>query len=210
MENNPVFVLLAGGKSNRMGVDKGLLKYKQTFWILEQLQRISNSNISTVYIGLGYHYQYYFNAISWLENAQQTPFQFENLRVKVVMNQSPEKGSFSTLQNVLKNISDEKDIIINPIDIPILNSKELNEIISEQNSVVIPNFEGKNGHPIKLNFEFWKNLCGLDLDDKSSRLDYQIKKISPNKISKIEIFDRVITLNINTKKDWLNYLNSLL
>lgn len=208
MKNNHVFILLAGGKSERMGVDKGLLKYKQTFWILEQLHRISESSISTVYLGLGHHYQHYFNAISWLENAQQTPFQFENLSVKVVVNQAPERGSFSTLQNVLKNISDEKNIIINPIDIPILNSKELNKIVLEQNSVIIPNFEGKNGHPIKLSFDFWKNLCELDLDEKSSRLDIQIKKINPNKISKIEVFDRAITLNINTKKDWLNYLKN--
>ena len=50
----------------------------------------------------------------------------------------------------------------------IKNSKELNKIISEQNNVVIPNFEGKNGHPIKLGIDFWKNLCSLDLNDKSS------------------------------------------
>jgi len=210
MKSNPIFVLLAGGKSERMGVDKGLLKYKQTFWILEQLQRISRSNISTVYIGLGYNYQHYFNAISWLKNAQQIPFQFQNLSVNVVLNTKPEKGSFSTLQKVLKNIPDKIDIVINPIDIPILNSIELNNIISKENSVIIPHFEDENGHPIKLNYEFWKQLCSLDLNDKSSRLDYQIKKINPNKISKIEVFDRVITLNINTKKKWLHYLNSSL
>ena len=140
MRNNPIFILLAGGKSERMGVDKGLIKYKQTFWLLEQLQRISNSNISTVYIGLGYHYQHYFNAISWLKNAQEITYSFENLKVKVVINESPEKGTFSTLQSVLKNISDKKEVIINPIDIPILNSKELNKIISIKNNIVIPNF----------------------------------------------------------------------
>ena len=209
MENSPVFILLAGGKSNRMGVDKGLLKYKQTFWILEQLQRISVSNISAVHIGLGYHCQHYFNAISWLEKAQQTSYQFQDLNISVVLNSTPEKGSFSTLQCVLKNISDKKDVIINPIDIPILNSKELNKIISKQNSVVIPNFEGKNGHPIKMNYTFWNHLCELDLKDESSRLDYQIKKENPNKISIIEVLDRVITLNINTKKDWINFTQDL-
>ena len=193
-----------------MGVDKGLIKYKQTFWLLEQLHRISDSNISTVYIGLGYNFQRYFNAISWLKKTQETAYLFEKIKVKVVINKFPEKGSFSTLQNVLNSITEEKDVIINPIDIPVLNSKELNSIISIKNSVVIPHFENKNGHPIKLNFEFWKNLCELDLNNEFLRLDYQIKKINPNKISNIEVFDRVITLNINTKKDWLNYLNSSL
>ena len=50
MENKPVFVLLAGGKSERMGVAKGLLKYEQTFWILEQLNRISKSNIQEIIV----------------------------------------------------------------------------------------------------------------------------------------------------------------
>jgi CTP:molybdopterin cytidylyltransferase MocA len=208
MENNPIFILLAGGKSERMGVDKGLLKYKQTFWILEQLRRISESNISTVYIGLGYNYEHYFNAISWLKSAQDSLFQFEGLSIQVVLNRLPEKGPFSTLQNVLKNIQIESDVVLSPIDTPILSSKELNKIISEQNSVVIPNFEGENGHPIKINYKFWKNLCNLDLNDKSSRLDFQIKKINSIQISKIEVLDREVILNINTKKDWINYLKN--
>ena len=36
MENNTVFILLAGGKSERMGFTKGLLEYKKIFWVLEQ------------------------------------------------------------------------------------------------------------------------------------------------------------------------------
>jgi len=206
MQNKLVFVILAGGKSERMGVNKGLLKYNQTYWILEQLNRISKTNIKEIYIGLGFNFQHYFDAIPWLEKAQINPIEFQGLDLKVIINKNPKLGSFSTLQNVLKNISEDRDIIMNPIDIPILNSKELNKIISEQNNVVIPNFEGKNGHPIKLGIDFWKNLCSLDLNDKSSRLDVQIKKINPNKISIIEVSDRVITLNINTKKDWKSFL----
>ena len=70
MQNKTVFVLLAGGKSQRMGVAKGLLKYQQTYWILEQLHRISKSSIKEVYIGLGFNFEQYFNAIPWLQNAQ--------------------------------------------------------------------------------------------------------------------------------------------
>ena len=60
-KNNIDFVLLAGGKSERMGVAKGLLKYQQTYWILEQLHRISKTNIKDVYIGLGFNFEHYFN-----------------------------------------------------------------------------------------------------------------------------------------------------
>ena len=206
MESNTVFILLAGGKSERMGVDKGLLKYQQTFWILEQLNSISKTTITKVCIGLGYNYQHYFNAIPWFKNAVNNYINFQGLNVKVVINQHPELGSFSTLQTVLKAINTTYNILLSHIDIPVLNSKELQKIIETKNSVVIPNFEGKNGHPIKMDASFWKQLLNLKIDDENARLDFQIKKTNPIKISKIEVSDRNILTNINTKKDWISFL----
>lgn len=210
MQNNAVFVLLAGGKSERMGVAKGLLKYKQTFWILEQLNRISKTNIKEVYIGLGFNFQHYFNAIPWFQNAQSNFIKYEELNVKVIINTNPELGSFSTLQTVLKVIPKSSTILVNHIDIPILNSDELSKIILFKNDIVLPNYKGKNGHPIKLNPSFWKNLVQLNPTEKDSRLDFQLKKIYPAKVSTIEVLDRAIIMNLNTKKEWLIFLNSSL
>lgn len=207
MENKPVFVLLAGGKSERMGVPKGLLKYQQTFWILEQLNRISKTNIKEVYIGLGFNFQYYFSAIPWLENAQSNFIEYEGLNVKVIINKNPELGSFSTLQTVLKAILKSSEVLVNHIDIPILNSKELTKIISTNNEIVLPKYEGKNGHPIKMKSSFWKNLLDIDISDKNARLDFQLKKVNPAKISTIEVLDKAIIMNLNTKKEWKTFLD---
>ena len=100
MENKPIFVLLVGGKSERMGLPKGILLYQETFWILEQLNRISNSNLTTVFIGLGFHFEKYFEKIPWLKEAQADFVMYKNLKIRVVVNSSPERGSFSTLQSV--------------------------------------------------------------------------------------------------------------
>lgn len=210
MENNTVFVLIAGGKSERMGFPKGLLKYEDTFWILEQLNRISKTTITEVFIGLGYDYRKYFEAIPWLKNAQQNFISYQNLKIKVIVNTKPELGSFSTLQTVLKKVEPLKNILFNHIDIPLLNSKELNLLISTENDIVFPNYEGKNGHPIKMSSSFWNELTKLDLNDENTRLDYQIKKINPAKISTIEVSDRIVLYNLNTKSDWDSYLNEIL
>jgi len=209
MQNKTVFVVLAGGKSERMGVAKGLLKYKQTFWILEQLNRISKSNISEVIIGLGYNSQHYFDAIPWLEDALLNYKEFQGLKVKIVINKTPELGSFSTLQTILKKTDSTCNVLLNPIDIPILNSIELNKIISLKNDIVIPNFEGKNGHPIKMNATFWNTLLQINITDTNARLDIQLKKINPIRISTIEVSDRVILYNLNSKKDWISFLKML-
>lgn len=208
MKNNIDFVLLAGGKSERMGVAKGLLKYQQTYWILEQLHRISKTNIKDVYIGLGFNFEHYFNAIPWLQNAQSNFIEYEGLKVKVIINENPEYGSFSTLQTVLKVIPKSSEILVNHIDIPILNSEELSKIISFKNEIVLPNYKGKNGHPIKLNPSFWNNLLQLHPTEKDSRLDFQLKKVNPVKISIIEVLDREIIMNLNTKKAWISFLET--
>ena len=81
MKNNTAFVLLAGGKSERMGTDKGLLKFQENYWILEQLNRISESTIQEVYIGLGFHSQNYFNTIPWLKDALTDFVSYKNYKI---------------------------------------------------------------------------------------------------------------------------------
>ena len=209
MENNNIFILLAGGKSSRMGSNKGLLNFKEKYWILEQLNRISSSNITEVYIGLGYNFNEYFNAIPWLKKAQHQFVNYKNLLVKATINNQPELGSFSTLQSVLRKVSSNSYVIICPIDIPILNSFELNKIISKNDEIVYPNFNGKNGHPIKISPTIWTDFLKLNPRNLYTRLDFQLKKINPNKISTVEVFDRAIIYNLNKKTDWNSYLDSM-
>lgn len=207
MGNNAVFVLLAGGKSERMGVAKGLLEYHNTYWILEQLNRIARSTITEVYVGLGYHQEEYSNKIPWITEAKIHFAPYKNLKVKVVVNQNPQLGSFSTFQTVLNQIPKNKSVLINPIDIPILNTTELQTIIEVQNQIVLPNFEGKNGHPIKLHPNFWNLLLLLNPTDENSRLDLEIKKTVPSKITTVTVNDFCILKNLNTPDDWKEFLN---
>jgi CTP:molybdopterin cytidylyltransferase MocA len=208
MKNNTVFVLLAGGKSERMGIPKGLLEYQNTYWILELINRISASSITEVYVGLGYHQEEYSNKIPWFTEALLHFVVYKNLKIRVVINQNPELGSFSTLQTVLQQIPKNKSVLINPIDVPMLNTAELQTIIETQNQIVLPNFEGKNGHPIKLEPEFWNSLLLLDPTNKNSRLDLEIKKMNLSSVTTVSVTDPCIIKNLNTQNDWLAYLNS--
>ena len=207
MKNDTVFVLLAGGKSERMGVDKGLLRYQHTFWILEQLHRISKTSISEVYIGLGFNYQHYLEAIPWLENALLNPVSFNSINIRVVINKHPELGSFSTLQTILKNLNSTSSILLNPIDIPILNTSELEQIIDTQNLVVIPTYNKERGHPVKLHPSLWKQLINVAIKSNDARLDYQLRKLPTKDISYIKVNDCSIIQNLNTKLEWISFLN---
>lgn len=209
MENDTVFVLLAGGKSERMGIAKGLLEYQKSYWILEQINKIAASAITEIYIGLGYHFEEYLNKIPLLREAQVELVSYEKIQIRVIINKNPALGYFSTLQTVLEQIPKNKSVLINPIDIPIINKTELQMIISAQNQVILPNYKGKNGHPIKLHSDFWKKLLLLDPTDKNSRLDLEIKKVISSNITTIGVTDSCIIKNLNTPQDWIEYMETL-
>ena len=54
MASSPALVLLAGGKSSRMSVPKGLLNYSGTYWILKQIPRFREIDNQQIGIGLGF------------------------------------------------------------------------------------------------------------------------------------------------------------
>ena len=206
MESKPTYILLAGGKSSRMGVAKGLLKFRHTFWVLEQLERISKSDCEEVILGLGHDYEHYFMAIPWLEDAQKEPFSFLNIKLKVVVNPTPELGQFSTLQACLKAIQNSDSILISPIDTPIDGSKYLNNLLAVDADFAQLQFEGKHGHPIKISKPKCDELLGVNLNSPEARLDLQLKKTNPVRCSEIETPNRDCTMNFNTASEWKQYL----
>jgi len=207
--DSPILVLLAGGKSSRMGSPKGLLDYQGTPWILEQVKRYSHIQNPKVYIGLGYDFQKYFDSIPWLKNAIDNFYNYNGVEVKVVMNNQPEYGAFSTLQTVLGEIEEHLTVMIQPIDVPLANIESLTAIVNENNSIVIARCKTKNGHPVKLKPVFWNTLLMVDTSSNNARLDTQIKQIKTSSITYVSITDNAVYQNINTLKKWNDYLASI-
>jgi len=205
----PILILLAGGKSSRMGSPKGLLDYQGTPWILEQVKRYGHIENPKVYIGLGYDFQKYFDSIPWLKNAIDNFYNYNGVEVKVVMNNQPEYGAFSTLQTVLREIEEHSTVMIQPIDVPLANIESLTAIINENNSIVIASYKAKNGHPVKLKPVFWNTLLMVNTSSNTARLDTQIKQVKTSSITYVSIADNAVYQNINTLKKWNDYLTSI-
>ena len=208
MHDSPILILLAGGKSQRMGTPKGLLDYHSTYWILEQISRYKHIDNPKVYIGLGYDFQEYFKTIPWLEQALNSFYKYNGVEVKVILNKKPEYGTFSTLQAVLKTVNINASVIIQPIDVPLVDKHSLKVILNEDNLIVIPTCDGKNGHPVQLKLEFWNRLLTVDVTSNDARLDRQIKQFNSLSITYIKVIDSSIYQNINTKEDWILYKKS--
>jgi len=201
-------IILAGGKSERMGTPKGLLTYKDSYWVLEQIKRFSVVDDATVFIGLGYDYQYYFKAIPWFKKAIDEVQIYSDVKVRVVINKQPENGLFSTLQTVLTKIEPSKSVLVLPIDVPLLKAKELHKILEVQNKIIILKYNGKDGHPVKLQPTFWTTLLRLPITDSTARLDVQIRISSEENCTYVDVNDAQILHNLNTVKEWNDFLKA--
>ena len=207
MKNSPVLIILAGGRSSRMGSPKGLLDYHGVPWILEQISRFKCVQNAKVYIGLGYDCEKYFDVIPWFNRAMDEMHNCNGIGVRVIINNNPENGAFSTLQKVLGSIDPHETIIVQPIDVPLLNEGSLQSLISETNTIVIPTCDGQNGHPVMLMPDFWLPLTQIDISSEKARLDRQISDINSSSITYLKVSDNSVYQNINTQVDWKKYIN---
>ncbi|MFW9852789.1 MAG: NTP transferase domain-containing protein [Candidatus Thorarchaeota archaeon] len=124
----------------------------------------------------------------------------------VIINPNPEEGQFSSIKCGLKEVSEshKQDVFILPLDVPCPNREVWEQLALNQSlfqaSVLIPQYQGKKGHPVLLSEEFKIYLLSCDTD---TRLDHEIrKKDEQGKAKIISVNDNNITLNINTPEDW--------
>jgi hypothetical protein len=97
------------------------LNYRDKPWLLEHLWKFSSAGGKRAVIVLGFSAQEYQEAIPWLASAREQWITKEGLEVAVVLNPTPEWGSFSSLVsggawlNATKPLS---GVFILPVDVP--------------------------------------------------------------------------------------------
>ncbi len=215
LENYPL-VILAGGKSERMGAPKGLLDFNGTPWLLEQLKRLVLTGCGRVVIVLGYHLERYFNEIPILKEAAFRWVKYRNLKIRVCINNEPELGQFSSLQVglgcVCENIK-AYAVFVLPVDVPAAGRAafgELKNALNPEIKVCVPEFQAKGGHPILFLRDFADLLLNLNPENTDSRLDKQIANLKKNEVLRIPVNDANVTFGFNTKDEWAEFLNKVL
>jgi CTP:molybdopterin cytidylyltransferase MocA len=207
-------IILAGGNSTRMCHPKGLLDISGEPWLLQQLALIREVKFELVVLILGHNWENYCNEIPQLLDCINKVQKFNEVKLKVSINSTPEKGSFSSLQKGISSSLDENSFpaYIKPIDVPMPDLEvweNLNTALSFENSVIIPSYRKRSGHPVLLSHEFMSSLVKLNPSNPQSRLDSQIQRLQSSKIVYVEVDDPNITLNLNTPNQWNNFLKSV-
>lgn len=201
-----ILIILAGGRSQRMGQPKGLLKYHDFYWLEEQLLRAEQAKFEKIIIVLGDDHALYFERMPVLESALQKFINYKSLKISVVVNKNPQFGPFSSIVAALNSLKTKNDVFVLPVDVPLMAGNEIDKLRNSKYQISIPAYKNKKGHPVKLGYDFWKDLKLIDLDAIDARLDHQIKHKDKKLIDIVDVVDAQAILNLNTTEVWADFL----
>jgi molybdenum cofactor cytidylyltransferase len=196
--SRPSLVLLAAGRSSRMGEPKGLVAYRGRPWIASQLDAVAASGvIAGVIVVLGHDADRYEREVPDLRE-----------RARVVRNPDPDRGPFSSLQCGLAAIDGgaaDAGVFVLPVDVPAALPEVWMALaaappLQPHLHAAVPVHEGRGGHPVFLSGAFASTLRAAPA---GSRLDAELAAaLRERKVARIEVGDFRVRLNLNAPGDW--------
>jgi len=149
-------IVLAAGKSERMGKNKLLLKLGGTTLINSILDALEASGIGEIIVVLGHEPQEIMNEIKHKLNS-----------VRVAINERYEEGMTSSFKKGLKQIQGADVALLVLGDEPILDHKFLRVMVERMEKargdalIISPIHKGKKGHPLLFSKQLFDEILNL-------------------------------------------------
>ena len=197
-------VILAAGESSRMGTDKALLPYGEDTLLGAAIRRLTPfTQLVIVVVGR--------NADS-LKNVVYANGAF------LVVNPAPESGQFSSLRVGLSEVLNRgRDVaIITHVDRPPAAAETLQRLIAEFRAkhnlpaatrrwAVVPQVEGKHGHPIVAGREMIEEFLRAPDNVTARDVEHQHHQ----RMEYVDVEDRNVIANLNTPDEYNEYMRSV-
>ena len=199
MPRSPSFagVVLAAGASSRMGEDKALLQFAGQSFLAGAI-RLLQSACDFVVVVTG-------NNTDLLR-----PVIYQN-SAYVVHNWQPERGQFSSLREGLQAVLDRgRDAAcVTLVDRPPARPETLAALkiefmntVPEKIWAVVPEFQGKHGHPVIFGREMMEVFLRSDPSHNARDVEHEYQ----SRIQYVPVDDSRVVLNINTPEDYSSLL----
>lgn len=194
-------VILAAGDSTRMGRDKALLPWPPS----SSADPAKHTFLSAAIAALGA-----FNDMVLVvagNNAENlAPIVYSNAAF-LVRNPAPERGQFSSLQTGLQEVLNRgRDAaMITLVDRPPVTSTTLQTLrsafetaLASEKWAVIPEYEGKHGHPIVIGREMIEVFLKAAPSATARDIEHQCEP----RIQYVPVADPFIAMNVDTPEDY--------
>ncbi len=186
-------IILAAGKSERLGFPKLSLKYNKDNIFIEHIVKEFNDfgckEIVLVVNEVG-NQHLKDNNIRFADN------------LKIVINKRPDWHRFYSLKTGVKELSKLQPTFIHNVDNPFISPKVLNALLANSTKAdyLAPEYKKKGGHPILIS-----ELIVKDIISTISNQLHLKEFLNQYSKSKITIDDEKVLVNINTMEEYQKY-----
>ncbi len=205
-QNSIPLIILAAGKSSRMGQPKGLMNIAGEQWIVRQARLFFEFSNAEIYVVAGSEFAEYRQALAHLK------------QVTVIENQKVDLGSYYSLQQAISILGSSQSAFMKPVDTPMgarsvfeglrNYEKQLLAGHRQESYAIVPEYYGRGGHPVLLSANLLNAITQRDPRDESSRLDWVIRDLPSNMRPRVAVDDPNICLNINYESQWDEWTKS--
>ncbi len=199
IENDlPPVIILAGGRSVRFGSPKGLAKVRNETLLSSHISSYGQVGRQIVVV-LGHYTDPYIIEIERIESSLANP----HLSIRYTINKEYDLGPFSSIQCGLADLSSEasRGVFIQPVDTGIVSPHLFNELFNKSENgtySVIPECQGKGGHPVFVSAKLTMLIRSMDPKSEGARLDVLLHAESPGGVRRLQVADSMILENRNS------------
>jgi molybdenum cofactor cytidylyltransferase len=187
-------IILAAGESKRMGSPKMILPFRGRTVIGAVIENILASDVEKVMTVLG-------------ADMPMVLKEIEKYPVMHCYNADYIDGMLSSVKCGFRHIPDDfHAALVFPGDQPLIVATVVNLVINAYletgKGIVMPVFEKKRGHPLLVDTRYRDEILRLDEPDGLRGL----ARKHPDDVLEVEMHDRSILKDIDTREDYLNVL----
>ena len=179
-------IVLAAGKSERMGRPKALLPIQGRTFLENILDAISRTSIEDTIVVLGHHRDQ-------IERSVSLP--------SVVFNPDYERGMITSFQAGIRKLSWETaGAFLFLVDHPLVESTTIESMIMNlaPNRIVLPTFDRRRGHPVLFSSEVLEEILALA---PSEGANIVVRK-NPDRIIEVPVNAPGILVDIDTPEQF--------
>jgi CTP:molybdopterin cytidylyltransferase MocA len=179
-------IVLAAGKSERMGSPKALLPINGQTFLENILSAISRTSIEETFVVVGHH---------------RSEIEARVALRSVVFNAEYEKGMITSLQAGIRALPwDTSGAFLFLVDHPLVESTTIEAMIEHlaPNRIVLPVFEGRRGHPVLFASEVLQEILDLPVSQGANIVVHK----DPARIVEVSVKAPGILVDIDTPEDF--------
>lgn len=186
-------IVLAAGKSERVGYPKLLLKYDECNTFIEHIiKEFSHFGAKEI--------------IAVVNTASEGSLRRHQVKlsanVKLTINKHPEWHRFYSLKLGAKSLTENRSVFVHNVDNPFVNYEVLDELIgsADKADYLSPEYDRKGGHPFLISGKIIQ-----DLKDSESNQMHLKEFLNQYSALKVPVKDKNILVNINTLEEYRKY-----